>query len=130
MKTFITFVFSFMACFNTNCQVIDKIEAKHALSIVSIRDTVETVLIDGRSAEMFAEKHIKGAINIDAFRDSAESQLEEYLEKDTIVVYCTNHRRSETIIEKLKGIQYQGKIIFITDGINAWITAGFPIVKT
>lgn len=108
------------------CQNITKLAAKDALEIVTNRDT-GTVLIDGRSASMFAEKHIEGAINIDAFAEESSKKLKSYLNTKTIIVYCSNHRRSEMLIEKLKELQYNGEIVFITDGINGWISSGFEI---
>ena len=108
------------------CQNITKLAAKDALEIVTEKDT-GTVLIDGRSASMFAEKHIEGAINIDAFAEEASKKLKSYLNTRTIIVYCSNHRRSEMLIEKLNELQYNGEIVFITDGINGWIYSGFAI---
>lgn len=130
MKTFIAIICNLIFCLNANCQTINKIVAKQAFSIINNRDTIKTVLIDGRSAEMFAKKHIKGALNIDAFEDSFALELKKYLDKEEIIVYCTNHRRAEILIEKLKEMQFHGKIIFISDGINGWGSAGLPIQST
>jgi rhodanese-related sulfurtransferase len=129
MKTVVLIVYSLIFCLNKTCQTVDKIVAKEAFLIINIRDTVNTALIDGRSAEMFAEKHIKGAINIDAFKESLSNELKSYLGKEEIIVYCTNHKRAELITEQLEELQYQGKIMFITDGINGWISAGFSTVS-
>ena len=38
-----------------------------------------TVIIDGRSNEMYAGKHNEGAILIDAFGDLVETELKKYL---------------------------------------------------
>jgi rhodanese-related sulfurtransferase len=129
MKTVVLIVCSLIFCLNTTCQTVDKIVAKEAVTIINNRDTVNTALIDGRSAEMFAEKHIKGAINIDAFKESLSNELKKYLQKKEIIVYCTNHKRAELITEQLEELKYQGKIMFITDGINGWISAGFSTVS-
>lgn len=129
MKLFVTILGVLITCLSANGQAIDKIVAKDAISIINNRDTVNTILIDGRSAEMFAEKHIKSAINIDAFEESLFNDLKRYLQKEEIIVYCTNHKRAELIIEELIKMKYQGNIIFISDGINAWISEGFPTVS-
>jgi rhodanese-related sulfurtransferase len=115
---------------NANSQKVKEIKAKDAFEIVNNRDLVNTTIIDGRSAEMYADKHIKGAINIDAFQDSLTTELKNYLKEKKIIVYCTNYRRSELIIKKLKELHYNGKIIFISDGINGWISAGFKTIST
>lgn len=78
---------------------------------------------------MFAEKHIAGSINIDAFQDSITLDLKSFLKVKEIIVYCSNRKRAELIIEKLKELNYSGDIVFISDGINGWIAAGFEIVE-
>ncbi|MDD2346615.1 MAG: rhodanese-like domain-containing protein, partial [Bacteroidales bacterium] len=100
-----------------------------ALQLVEARDTLNAILVDGRSAAMFAEKHIAGAINIDAFQDSLMTELENFLNVKEIIVYCSNRKRAELIIGKLKDLSYSGEIIFISDGINGWIAAGFDIIE-
>lgn len=128
MKFYFTIVCSFFLFLNAKCQLIEKVEAKNAFEIISSRNTTATVIIDGRSDEMFMEKHIEGAINIDAFKDSLSTDLSKHLENKEIIVYCTNHNRAEIIIEKLSELNYKGKIVFITDGINGWNDAGFATV--
>lgn len=119
-----------MLCLGASAQSVEKMMAKDALEVVTFRDSVRTVLIDGRSAAMFAEKHIAGATNVDAFADSLSQDLEKYLDKKTIIVYCSNSRRAATIVEELKTLAYKGKIVFITDGINGWIDAGLKTTHT
>ena len=130
MKLYITIVCCFLFSINAKSHNIEKVEAKYAFEIVYNRDTASSIIIDARSHEMYAEKHIEGAINIDAFEDSLNTELKKYLWNKEIIVYCTNHRRAELIIEKLKELQYNGKIIFILDGINGWNSAGFKTVST
>ncbi len=129
MKLHITIICCFLLCINAKSQSIEKVTAKDAFEVVINRDTAITIIIDGRSDEMYANKHIEGAINIYAFSDSLKTELKNYLEAKNIIVYCTNHKRAELIIEKLKEFQYNGKIIFITDGINAWVSSGYKTVS-
>ncbi len=84
-------------------------------------------IIDGRDSAMFYSGHIKNAVYIDAFSEEASRFLENYTNCDTLVVYCTNQTRSEIIIDKLKNMNYQGRIIYMQDGINGWKNNGFPI---
>jgi rhodanese-related sulfurtransferase len=129
MKLYITIICCFLLFINAKSQSIEKVKAKDAFEAIYHRDTISTIIIDGRSNEMYAEKHIEGAINIDAFGDLVEEELKKYLEAEKIIVYCTNHKRADLIIEKLEEIRYNKKIIFITDGINAWISSGFKTVS-
>lgn len=130
MKINIIIAYSLFFCSCLYSQTIEKIEAINAYNIVNNRDSVNTILIDGRSKEMFAEKHIKNAINIDSFGDSLSYKLEKYIGKNEVVVYCTNQRRAEIIIEKLFQLQYQGNIVFISDGITGWINADYPTISS
>ncbi len=129
MKKIILITFCLCSFFVGQTQTLDKIIAKDAKEIVNNRNTVCSVLIDGRSAEMFSEKHIQGAININAFESSLMSELKNLLNNKEIIVYCSNSHRSEIIIENLLKLDYKGKIIFIEDGINGWISAGYKTVS-
>ncbi len=86
----------------------------------------ETVIIDGRTRQMFSGGHLKNAINIDADDPSLVSLLQEHLEKPRIVVYCTTLRRTTKIVNTLRGM-YEGEIIYISDGISEWQRNGFPV---
>ena len=120
-------ILSIFVCVNAYAGDIKKIEAKDAYEMVQNRNLKKSVLIDGRSAEMFSEKHIEGAVNIDAFQESVEQKLKSYLRKKQIIVYCSNFRRAELIVEKLQEMNYKREIVFISDGINGWIANGFEI---
>lgn len=129
MKLYFAMLCCFLFMVHANSQTLKEIQAKDALEFVENRDTLNTILMDGRSAAMFAEKHIAGAINIDAFQDSLTTELKSFLKVKEIIVYCSNRKRAELIIEKLKDLDYSGDIVFISDGINGWIAAGFEIVE-
>lgn len=129
MKLSIIIISLFIFILNANSQTIEKVEAKNAFEIIQNRDTTNTIIIDGRSDKMYSEKHIEGSINIDAFEDLLTIKLKNYLEAEKIIVYCSNYTRSELIIEELKEIHYKGYIVFIQDGINAWISSGFKTIN-
>ncbi|MDD2386944.1 MAG: rhodanese-like domain-containing protein [Bacteroidales bacterium] len=129
MKLYLTIICGLLLCANAKSQSLEIVNAKEASEIVNCRNTINTIIIDGRSDVMYAEKHIKGAINIDAFSDSATTELKKHLETKEIIVYCTNQRRAELLIEKLNELQYNGKIIFIIDGLNTWISLGYETVR-
>ena len=59
---------------------------------------------------MYYSGHIKGAINIDAFKDNLSVLLSDFLHYKTVVVYCTLNKRSEKIIETLHRDGYNGLI--------------------
>lgn len=111
--------------FGVKSQNIQRVSASESLLLIEELHSEKEVLVDCRSDEMYREKHIRRAINIDAFHESAETALLPLLEKERIILYCTNINRSEIIAEKLKKLEYNGKIIIVDDGINGWIDNGF-----
>ncbi len=85
----------------------------------------ETLIIDGRTDDMFAVGHIENAINIDADMENLEDELKKHIDVPRIVVYCTTNRRTYDIVDVLEKI-YEGEIIYISDGITGWRANGFP----
>ncbi len=128
MKFYFTLIFGFFFCINANSQRIHEVLAKDAYEMVTNRDDVNSILIDGRNSEMFAEQHIEGSIHMDAFQDSLITKLGKYLQAQEIIVYCTNTRRANLISETLKELHFGGEITVISDGITGWISAGFKTV--
>ncbi len=108
-------------------QVVDTLKSEQVYPILTSCDYHKTI-IDGRDSAMFYSGHIENAIFIDAFSEEIHSFLINYTGCDTLVVYCTNQTRSEKIIDKLKKLDYQGKIIYMQDGINGWKNNDFPII--
>lgn len=87
-----------------------------------------TILIDGRSKEMFEKEHIAGAVCIDAFQDGFLPELSSYAGKTNIVIYCTTNRRATVLVNALKTF-YTGHIAYICDGITAWKQHDLPTKK-
>lgn len=109
-------------------QSIQRISSEQAdILLPTLNDTL-SVIIDGRTAEMYAEGHISGAVNINAFSEDAKQQLNAYLNKDVLIIYCTRQKRAKKLIELLSTANYKGSIYIIEDGITGWKESGFPII--
>lgn len=108
-------------------QEIDTVKSDYVYDLLTSSNFNKTI-IDGRDSVMFYSGHIKNAVYIDAFQANLNKSLEKYLTEDTLIVYCTNNRRSLTIIEHLITLNYQGLIIYMQDGLNAWKENEFDIV--
>jgi rhodanese-related sulfurtransferase len=121
---FFVFIFSFQFI---NAQDIDTVKSDYVYSVLSSNNFNETI-IDGRDSTMFYSGHIKNAVFIDAFSQDLNKSLQKYLTEDTLIIYCTNNRRSEIIIENLKLLNYKGLIIYMQDGLNGWKENEFDIV--
>lgn len=78
----------------------------------------EYILLDVRSEEEFAEKHIPGAVLIPhtEIADRAEEELPDKEKK--ILVYCRSGNRSKIAAQVLADLGYTGVSEF--GGINSW----------
>lgn len=89
-------------------------------------DDKETLVIDGRTQEMFSEGHLKNAINIDADDPNLLELLQQHLVTPRVLVYCTTNRRTTDIVNELVKM-YEGEIVIISDGYSGWFENGFPV---
>ncbi len=78
----------------------------------------ELVLVDVRTAEEYAEKHIPGAILIpnEEIGDNRSEELDDL--NTTIIVYCRSGNRTKTASEKLISMGYTD--VRDLGGINDW----------
>ena len=76
------------------------------------------IILDVRTPEEFAERHIPGAINIPNETISTE-EIPELPDKDQLIlVYCRSGNRSKQASEKLVALGYTNIVEF--GGINDW----------
>ena len=76
------------------------------------------IILDVRTPEEFADKHIPGAINIPNETISTE-EIPELPDKDQLIlVYCRSGNRSKQASEKLAALGYTNIVEF--GGINDW----------
>jgi len=76
------------------------------------------IILDVRTSEEFADKHIPGAINVpnEIIETEALSQLPD--KDQLILVYCRSGNRSKQASEKLVALGYTNIVEF--GGINDW----------
>ena len=76
------------------------------------------IILDVRTPEEFAEKHIPGAINV-ANETIGTDEIPELPDKDQLIlVYCRSGNRSKQASEKLVSLGYTNIVEF--GGINDW----------
>ena len=76
------------------------------------------IILDVRTPEEFADKHIPGAVNIPNETIAAE-EIPELPNKDQLIlVYCRSGNRSKQASEKLAALGYTNVVEF--GGINSW----------
>ena len=76
------------------------------------------MILDVRTPEEFADKHIPGAINV-ANETIGTDEIPELPDKDQLIlVYCRSGNRSKQASEKLVALGYTNIVEF--GGINDW----------
>ena len=76
------------------------------------------IILDVRTPEEFADKHIPGAVNIPNETIGPE-EIPELPDKDQLIlVYCRSGNRSKQASEKLAALGYTNVVEF--GGINSW----------
>ena len=87
-------------------------------AITMMEDESSYIILDVRTPEEFADKHIPGAINIPNETISTE-EIPELPDKDQLIlVYCRSGNRSKQASEKLAALGYTNIVEF--GGINDW----------
>ena len=87
-------------------------------AITMMEEESSYIILDVRTPEEFADKHIPGAINIPNETISTE-EIPELPDKDQLIlVYCRSGNRSKQASEKLAALGYTNIVEF--GGINDW----------
>ena len=104
----------------TGCEGQDmsytQISMEEAVAMMATEENY--IILDVRTAEEFAEKHIPNAINIPN-ETIGNEEIEELPDKNQLIlVYCRSGNRSKQASEKLAALGYTN--IYEFGGINDW----------
>ena len=121
MKKFITLLLSvlFLAgCALPAGQEVSYRQVNMDEAITMIEEESSYIILDVRTPEEFADKHIPGAVNIPNETIGTE-EIPELPDKDQLIlVYCRSGNRSKQASEKLAALGYTNIVEF--GGINDW----------
>ncbi len=92
----------------------------------AIAQKQEITLLDVRTPEEYAGGHIKGAKNIDWYREDFSSAIATLNKKQPVYVYCRSGKRSAEAAAQMRRDGFE-KVYELTGGISDWETAGQPI---
>ena len=121
MKKFITLLLSvlFLAgCALPAGQEVSYRQINMDEAITMMEEESGYMILDVRTPEEFADKHIPGAINIPN-ETIGTDEIPELPDKDQLIlVYCRSGNRSKQASEKLAALGYTNIVEF--GGINDW----------
>lgn len=84
------------------------------------------VVLDVRNQSEYEAGHIEGALHI--FAGYLEQQLDRIPRDRTVAVHCAGGDRSSIATSLLHRYNFTNTVN-VTGGINAWIAAGYPVVR-
>ena len=121
MKKYILILVSIIMIMGlTGCEKKDmsytQISMEEAVAMMATEENY--IILDVRTAEEFAEKHIPNAINIPNETIGSEELAELPDKNQLILVYCRSGNRSKQASEKLAALGYTN--IYEFGGINDW----------
>jgi rhodanese-related sulfurtransferase len=88
----------------------------------------DVIVLDSRTAQEYADGHIRNAVNIDVKSADFEQKAVATLDKSkTIAVYCRSGRRSKIAAATL--VKNGFTVIELDCGIICWSSAGKEVVK-
>lgn len=83
------------------CSSTDSSQASDT-TVVDVKLVPASTVIDVRTAEEFAEGHVKGARNLDIRNGDFDKALAELDKEAAYSVYCRSGNRSATAVEKMR----------------------------
>ncbi|MDN3548590.1 thioredoxin domain-containing protein [Mucilaginibacter aquaedulcis] len=94
-----------------------------------LKQAKEPQILDARSAEEFAQNHIKGAINIDAKATDYQQKLDSLDKNKATFVYSIANGRSTVLSRELRSNGFKD-VEELPGGLANWIGSGYPIIST
>lgn len=85
-------------------------------------------VIDARTAEEYAEGHIKGAILIDVKGADFEEKLSKLDKSKSYIVHCRSGARGAKAVKVFEKLGFE-KVYHMDGGMMAWEEAGKPVEK-
>jgi len=88
----------------------------------------KVLLLDVRSAEEFAEGHIKGAVNISHQQINANLSKIIAFKDQTVVVHCRSGKRALSAETDLRAAGFSN-LRHLDGDMNGWQAADLPLIK-
>ncbi len=121
-KINITFFAAIFAFIMSSCNAQNKISADEFEQKMKENNTI---LVDVRTPQEFAEAHLKGAVNIDIYAPDFATRMNQLDKSNTILLYCQSGNRSGQAASELAESGFAA-IYDLKDGIGEWKRKGKP----
>jgi len=92
-----------------------------------LRASDKAIVVDVRTPEEYITGHIKGAILIDYYSASFQTQIQRLPKDKPIIVYCRSGKRGQQAREILTSLGYS-RVNNMLGGILAWTKSRFPLI--
>ena len=94
-----------------------------------IMDTIPNgLLLDVRTDNEFAQGHLRGAQQIDFYRDDFADALEKLDKNQPVFIYCRSGNRSGKAAKQMKAMGFSA-VYNLEGGIGAWSKRNKPVAK-
>ncbi|MDD4923579.1 MAG: rhodanese-like domain-containing protein [Dehalococcoidales bacterium] len=92
------------------------------------KDNPDFIILDVRTPAEYASGYIENAVNIDYYEDDFEETLDTYDKNKTYLIYCRTANRTASVMTIMQRLEFT-EVYNMQGGINAWISAGYPVVS-
>ena len=108
--------------------ILGTYEDLSAVDFKKLIDDKKFTLVDVRTLKEFQSGHIEGAINIDWYQRTFETEIQKLDKSKPILIYCRSGNRTSKTKFAMLGIGFK-KVYNLNYGINDWDRNQFPFVN-
>lgn len=114
-------------CNNLPQLVYQQIPAAKCDSLIKANESNPNfVILDVRTPGEYNPQHIEGAINRNYYDADFDSQLANLDKNKTYILHCKSGGRSRNVFSAMQNLGFR-EVYELQNGINGWISGGFPI---
>ena len=125
-KLLLSLVIIFAALIQMTAQTIKQLNSVEIQQILSKNKQI--VILDVRTPQEFASGHLKGALNIDIYKEDFYSRIDKLNKKTSYLIYCRTHNRSDVTVKYMNQKGFE-TVFQMMDGFPGWAANNFTIKK-
>lgn len=133
MKSLKNYLFLFIAILSSYaCSNDQKTNTLESVPVQKFEELTvsdpNTIILDVRTPEEFADGHLKGALLTDFQNQDFKNEIDKLDKSKTYLVYCKAGTRQQLAAEHMKSIGFEN-IYLLEGGFTAWQQEGKPFEK-